>query len=333
MSSRGVVIGWNVGRVGPHAWYIPRLDPLLLRQCALYFDIIDYPILKGRDADIEPDVDALRSVGKLIRSEVPIPRGTAGQFLNNYLLGQITALGTHNAEEPGQWSFAQPGSQLIADSQTPRAPTLIVELYQALPIPAETARMEDILAFRARRQDELGRFRLAIDETYQHVIGSGDIPHAKTQAVDRLTQSLVDIHRVMAEGRLGRVQATTSLAFNLWDMIDKAAKGAIAAAAIGVPLALGAAVGTVASAIRFNVALAPRVPDLPAELKDFAYVFHAGTELARSGQVTTRRSLPAIVDTSEQLVIDEMLLLVAEEAGRRADLVRRAVKRSPATRS
>ncbi|HIF9467180.1 TPA: DUF6236 family protein [Photobacterium damselae] len=105
------------------------------------------------------------------------------------------------SQNKGCWSKGQIASQLMSfDTQDKQA--VEFNLYNLLPIPSIETPLEDILEFKLRRYDELLAFRVYLDDFYQSIINSADIPRAYNTEMTRLELSLIDLNRTMQASKI-----------------------------------------------------------------------------------------------------------------------------------
>ncbi|MFT5033285.1 MAG: hypothetical protein ACI9OO_001217 [Bacteroidia bacterium] len=62
--------------------------------------------------------------------------------------------------------------------------------------------LNDILEFKESHRDELIAFRTYLDELYQKIIASADIPRAKITELQRLETAIKDVNRVLNESKI-----------------------------------------------------------------------------------------------------------------------------------
>ena len=279
--TRGVIITSKFTMEGTTLHIEGGFDPVSLRQYLLYWDKIDWPdnniISIGGDSDSE--MQFLQSAGVLERTIINF-----GSFSGNVgyamLDMQVAALEARNRASPGAWSLAQ-NSLLLASTGngTVNTRAIEVELYSALPVPTADIPFEDILEFKKRRADELHRFRNSMDELYLYVANAADIPRAKLQVISQLHSSLQDLNSVFDETFRSRLLGSLKVELNLPNLVTGALGGAWAASEINMPLQFGAAVGTVLSAIKFDMTQIQRAKAIPDSLRDYAYLHHITREL------------------------------------------------------
>jgi hypothetical protein len=193
---------------------------------------------------------------------------------------QFNTLMLKNIVEPGCWSLGQDSMTLITPATgTVDTRCIEVELYSAIPVPTPDVPFEDILDFKRRRNGELKSFRSAMDALYQEVIGAADIPRAKLQAIARLESAVQELNAVFRENFTRRFLSSLKVELNVSNIAMGAAGGSAAASKFGLPLELGAAVGAIGAAVRFDLPYMRKGINIPDRLKDYAYLIHVEREL------------------------------------------------------
>ncbi len=252
------------------------IEPEHLRHYLLYWDRIEYPNNNFIHIGSSPDVQSLIDAGVLQRTNISLP-SFSGNIGTAYVLCQAIAARQLNEAEPGKWTIAQSGPRFyLPDEISSPARSLEVELYNALPSPGADVSLEDILSFKERYRDELIAFRAYIDELYLEISKSGDIPRAKTIAIQRIEKSINDVDRAADQSWTSKLVSGFKVELNLPTILEKAVAGAGMAAMADLPLALGVALGAASAVIKVELGLAPRVGGAP---KDFAYLCHIKKEL------------------------------------------------------
>ncbi|WP_318444548.1 DUF6236 family protein [Photobacterium leiognathi] len=105
------------------------------------------------------------------------------------------------SKNKGCWSKGQVASELMSfDAEDKQS--LEFNLYNLLPVPSVDTPLGDILEFKTRRYDELLAFRIYLDELYQSIISSADIPRAYNTEMTKLELSLRDLNRTMKESKI-----------------------------------------------------------------------------------------------------------------------------------
>jgi hypothetical protein len=304
---RGVILGprlEDMSKRGLATTVYP--DPMLLRQCVLYWDMIDWPRYT-MTGELPAEAKHLQDEGILISTtfEQPLLRADekprAGDVvmwtvnprtqqesdrrvgrLEHYVIPQALAFKKNNADGSGLWSLAQPNPDLVLPtSQTDR--TIEVELYRAVPVPSAATPIEEVLDLKRRRNSEMLAYRAAIDEIYQKVISSGDIPHAKTMEIEKLQKSVIELHRVMRAEKMPRSLASVKIALNPVDLggvIQKLSVGALAALTFDFnTMAAAAAISLADALFRLKITGVRTLSQIPPELSAYAYLATIETEL------------------------------------------------------
>lgn len=279
MDKRGIIITSPFTFDGTTLSLGSGIDPVSLRHYLLYWDTMDWPdnnvISFGSGG---ADIELLQSVGVLDRTKVQftIFDGNIGYAM---LWSQLATLQKRNKEQPGCWSLAQQ-SQVLASSpkDTSETRTIEIELYSAVPVPSADVPFEMILDFKQKRHAELLNFRSVMDELYQEVAKAADIPRAKLHAITQL-EAVQDLHAVFGESFTQRLISSLRVELNLPNIAMVATGGAVAATSFGLPLSIGAAVGAIAAAVKFDFRVIRKSGYIPDQLRDYAYLHYIEKEL------------------------------------------------------
>jgi hypothetical protein len=280
MDKRGIVITTPFTFDGTTLSVGSAIDPVSLRHYLLYWDLLDWPDNNIISFDSGgADIECLQSLGVLDRTRVQFTSfdGNIGYAI---LWMQLAAFQKRNNEQPGCWSLAQQ-SQVLASSpkNTFETRTIEVDLCSAVPVPTADISFEDILQFKEKRHAELLCFRSVMDDLYQEVARAADIPRAKLQAVSQVEKAMQELHAVFGESFARRLISSLKVELNIPNIAVVAAGGAAAATTFGFPLALGAAVGAVAAAVKFEFKVIRKAENIPDQLKDYAYLHHIEKDL------------------------------------------------------
>lgn len=259
------------------------IDPIKLRQYILYWDKIDYPSNNLFYIPLTPDEQFLKDAGLLKRSGINISfNGSMSINPEIFINTQLAAFNYNNKEKGEIWSIAQPTKEVILprkDSIETRS--IQVELFNCLPVPTSNVNLEDILNFKERRHDELKEFRWLLDSMYEEIINSADKDLTKNKCIEKLQQKIIEINRVMDESKIKRCLRSMKAEINVGEIIVAGAKigfGTMVGGAIG-KTAEGALLGLAASSINISKEISLIPKDIPENLKDYAYLFHAHKEL------------------------------------------------------
>ncbi|MVF14926.1 hypothetical protein FT643_22590 [Ketobacter sp. MCCC 1A13808] len=204
MSKKGIVLS-PLFEVLPNGGlkYIGEPPPLELRKYLMYWDEIDYPS-NGLINIYSPNMDYLETTNSLKRTRVGFSSGLISDDGEYFIEAQEAALRLNQEKEPGSWSLAQMSAE-PQYSQGNIGVSVDFELYGMLPVPSEDTPLSDILEFKEKRRDELIAFRVYLDDIYQKIIGSADIPRSRNSEVTKLENALKDLDRALNEGKIKRV--------------------------------------------------------------------------------------------------------------------------------
>jgi hypothetical protein len=210
---RGIVIS-------PDFYFLPdgnvffesAVDQYELRKYLLYWDKIEVPLTKMVRFECR-DFDFLMDTGILQRTPCSLYNVSLMGFRDSYKMTLQREAGIeilHGHEhvfhqlcniEPGVWSKAQMSNSLMSKNEVERE-CIEIELYNSIPIPNVETPLNDILEFKLKRKDELIAFRIHLDDLYQKIISSADIPRAKITELERLEAAIKDVYKVLNESSI-----------------------------------------------------------------------------------------------------------------------------------
>jgi hypothetical protein len=309
---RGVVIGsaWRcvhavsqvIPGASPEHWprmpsqdhYAPDFSPIwpLVRRALLYFDRMVWPsndlveqgsvlhedylqrkgVLRRELIRLNPPPEAVQLL-KAIRDSGALI-GDRGLVFASLAQAHVKIFGDLERAEPGRWSFATLGRGLdLPQDNLARLRGVEINLYDALPVPADGVPYEDILEFKEKRRDALIQLREYTDSLYAKIASSADIPKVKNAEIEKLERSLADVQRLMNENRFPYIRVSVGISLSLKDLME-AAKSVIAAHVAGGTTSVKLAVGA-ASLITFE----PKIVESPVKRAGpLAYVYDTARE-------------------------------------------------------
>tara|TARA_R110002167_G_scaffold57840_8_gene163894 strand:- start:127860 stop:128765 length:906 start_codon:yes stop_codon:yes gene_type:complete len=106
-----------------------------------------------------------------------------------------------STRDAGVWSKAQMSSTIVTSNPVNKT-GVELELYNLLPVPSVGTDLNDVLEFKSKRHDELLAFRIYLDDLYQSIINSADIPRAYNTEMNRLELALRNLNRTMNESKI-----------------------------------------------------------------------------------------------------------------------------------
>lgn len=288
MPTRGIVLKHN-------------MNDASIRRYAIYWDKIDLPSTNLFSSGLTKDEQFLEKAGVLTRTNVlfqdntfdltPIGEGKAEapNYARKCRAIPFIAFEIHEKAESGTWSVAQEGRTLAVPKEyAVHQRAIEVELCNALPEPDSNVPLEKVLEFKMKRNSELSALRGELDDMYQSILASADFPRARVTAISRIEMAVSNVSRAMGESFLTRQMRSMKVEVGLKDVVVTAAAGAatgeVLAKTFGLPLevsVVGGAIGGVVAvlgSIKF-VASSKRMLNLPADARNFAYLYHAMKEV------------------------------------------------------
>lgn len=254
-SERGLVIAppaWSDGATTSTS--LLDANPQDLRFYLLYWDRVDLP--NSTDIISEkkymtpymggPESNFLHQIGFIQHSDVSAGyRPMVDKVVNDYL----SVFHGLDKRDPGQWSVGtNHASQSIRQDLLIPDRGLLVELYQAIPVPDREVPFDDILKYKENRRSELLAYRSHLEGLYEAIIQSPDRPLSKTRALDELDHALKNVIRTGTEMgwkfRLSGFEAKLDLV----DVVPGAIAGAAVLAA-GLPATQALLAGLISSVV------------------------------------------------------------------------------------
>ena len=253
------------------------IDPLKLRQYLLYWDRIDFPTNNIIHCTSN-DIDYLESLNLLQRTKYNCSCNGIINMEELFLNAQIQALNNNNLNKNERWTLGQGNlNLLLPKDEVERKNTLILDLYNSLPIPATDVPLDDIINFKEKRRDELMEFRNSMDKIYLSIINSGDIDISKSVAIKDLEKKIIAINKVMNESKIKKLLGSVKVNIDINSLI-MGGPGYIIGKETGNSIML-ASLGLAASSIKLRIDKQLIPKHIPDNLSDFAYLYYSQKEL------------------------------------------------------
>ncbi|AZD34676.1 hypothetical protein C4K22_1923 [Pseudomonas chlororaphis subsp. aurantiaca] len=189
-----------------------HIDPIELRFSLLFWDKLAWPHNNFVNMKGNGDTDHLAKCGILTRPQYDV-RGDMGTAIAK---GYIDTYSQLENKEPGQWAMAQSERGLLL-SQNVLDPEkgAILELQRAIPIPSFDVALDDILEFKARRQDELLLFRHHLENLVLEIKNSENSAQALNKTLADLDIVCSDLLKVSKEYQLPFHISNLNTSFNI----------------------------------------------------------------------------------------------------------------------
>lgn len=247
-TERGLVISPPVKLESGHFYLRSSdLDPLQLRANLLLWDRLAFPDNNFISLGEGPDSKFLMAEGILFRPQARISGG--GDAATAFLKAHLASFSFLDRKEPGRWSLARGEDSIsFAEEQMETQRGLLLQFYDAIPIPDREVPIEAVLEFRTRRRAELLSLRHHIDEIYLEVLGAPDKDLAEISALAAFDRSLSDHIKASQEAPFRMRLSGLDIKFD-WKAVGVGVASHTALVAAGLPLAsaLLAAVGMTAA--------------------------------------------------------------------------------------
>lgn len=270
---RGIVLDSAEYEVTPGGFHMVNagVSSEKLRFYLLYFDLIERPSNNFFTVGLSQDEEFLLSCGVFSNTQVMFQNT---RDLTQCMIDTHQSAYNHKRKTPGQfWSLGRSGAVFPDASDGVESIELIeMSLYQALPAPTEDVPLSEILEFKEKRRDELLALRAHLDEIYESVSTSGDIPRANSAALFRLSSSIKDLQKVVDPSFSSRLLSGLKVQIDVQQIAIFGLAGVGAASGLGLPVAIGAAIGAAASAVKFEIGHGKKTAGTPESLRDFSYL-------------------------------------------------------------
>jgi hypothetical protein len=241
-------------REQPLVWRAAEgFDPELLRFWLLFWDEIGFPAWSDDVLVLGGDQQELLNNGFLLQINLSQPDIDGSPIWNEFadmddrLFSemQMCAFRKLNGKDSGSWSIA-----LDAKKDHPQSSrdgrSILVRLYDALPIPSSKVSFEEVIDFRERRQPELLALRHHLEGLYQRILSAGDGELAIQTEREQLEMAIADYVRTINERRFEIKWANLEAQLK-WEFNPSLAAVAVAAGFLLQGPALAAIAGAAAA--------------------------------------------------------------------------------------
>ena len=237
----------------------PHLDVQDLRSSLLYWDRLSWPKNPIIGSPPNNDEKFLRDEGVLIRPKTEIKGG--GQITDIFQTFSIALLQHYEKTLPGIWSIGNStNSILVNEGAKATLDGTLLQLYNAIPVPAANVPLNEILEFKQKRHAELLSLRAHFKSLVTEIQGSADSVDAlnsKLAEVDHACANLISVTREwQVPVKLSSINA--SLNFNIGKGFESAAKAWTAAGDLGLGQT-GAVLAAVAAGIQSQIKISPDI--------------------------------------------------------------------------
>lgn len=260
-----------------------HLDPQDLRSSLMYWDRLSWPQSNVIESPTYGDIEYLKSAGVLERPQI----GFVGQadFAEVVLGLQNAALLNYEKSAPGVWALSEGENSVRNKATTAVEPGTLIQLLNAVPVPAADMPLAEILSFKAKRRDELLAFREHFEGMVAMVTAHPYPDEELHKAVNEVDQACSDLVKTTREWQFPFKLSSTEASINF--DITKAINAARSAyvAINQTPLALSftstvlAASGAAAlSQVKFNQGFSYR--GLKRPRSPYRYAYHVQRDLS-----------------------------------------------------
>ncbi|MEX5582467.1 DUF6236 family protein [Pseudomonas lurida] len=253
----------------------PQLRGQELRAALLYWDRIALPLNNIIRIEPSKDVKYLEAAGILHLPEVKV-EGDMNEGLRR-ISGEV--LKYYEDRQPGAWSLGSgENSILIMDGLAEKDEGTLIQLYNAIPIPAEDVPLNEVLEFKQRRRPELLALRNHLDNLATEINSSSDSSEQLKGALHNIDSTCSDLAKVCREWQTPFYMSNLKISLNF--NIAKAIKdgSAVWNAFESYQLGLTAKVaGATFAAVQSQIEFKPdiRLRSIKRPVSPFRYIYEA----------------------------------------------------------
>lgn len=251
------------------------LDPQELRFSLLFWDRLSWPTGQNQ-LGTDPNATYLEECGVLERPHYNIGGPIGLSILN----GQIAAYQDAENKAPGAWAMAQGDNSLMIKGGIGEiGKGALIELSRAIPIPAASVHLNDILEFKERRRDQLMRFRFHLEALADDVANSPDRSEQLELHLKDINSACADLMALGKEWQCPIHVSTFKTSLNLKpSLVGKVAGAWEFGSKLGLEFATVAAAATgIYHGVKIDTDLGIRSPKRP--ISPYRYAYHIHTEL------------------------------------------------------
>ncbi|SMX32271.1 DUF6236 family protein [Actibacterium lipolyticum] len=230
-AGRGLVISNPVSVAGDSLTTKGMMDPTELRRAVLFWDRIAYPknnLAEGGES--HPDIKFLVKEKMLTLSPGKVTKNanTLGHLIAE---GHIKTFLKRESGEPGLWCMSEgPYSMLLKDQHFSVGKGVLMELYRAIPIPTEDAKLDDVLEFKRKRSDEVRLLSYEIDQMFHKIAAADNKAAALELHKNEIEKRCANVMKVAKEAKLPFKLSDWKINFSVksesGNMIDDGSLGA-----------------------------------------------------------------------------------------------------------
>lgn len=276
---KGLIIpsGSGIDESGRRSTFGGNIDPGIVRFWVTFWDEFICPQNNFVAAGLSPDLQYLSNLGLLEQPKVSFSgEVSSGNLALPFIQAQEITYHRKAHDEPGKWSMASTEGCISSPVVKNHRPCLIFEIINGVQLPDKSVPIDDILNFKSKRSAECDAFHSSIEDIYQKIKSSSDIPRAKTHEIMKFEQSLSDLNSVLEQSFVKRRLSNTKLVLDK-NLLNSAALGigsASLAPQINMPmLDIGVFVACVSFSIGGLLSSRPTTPG------PFTYVTSIRTKL------------------------------------------------------
>ena len=227
-----------------------------LRYYILYWDKV---VIPGNNLVYMavPEEKELIACNAIERPRVQFQGAYQGNQVTDAILGCQALVAKKLVQDRSvDWVLHQVGDSLVLPpNYMSQRDTICVALVNVLPVPSEEVPVQEILAFKQKRKDELVELHESIDKLYLEVLNSPDERLATSKAVHKFQSAIHKVEKTSHERfkKTRKYDFSAELNLNGKDIIAGASAGAlIGFFGGGFTIPIAAALGAVVPMIKIN---------------------------------------------------------------------------------
>lgn len=225
---RGLILSPPVSIRGESISTVGELDAQDLRYALTYWDRLALPENNLIGISTPPEAQYLEHCGVLRRPRVSFSGQASGAFA--IYETQVLALALYEQEDEGAWSIHEGINSVKRDGVEATQDGTLIQLLSAVPVPGPDVPLAEILEFKAKRRDELLRFREYFDQLSANISSANIMELELAKTLKEIDDSCANLLKVTREWQFP-VKLTDTKAYLNFDIAKAFESGGKAYAA------------------------------------------------------------------------------------------------------
>ena len=242
---RGLVVSNPIRRDGTGVYIESTdLDPQLLRQNLLFWDVLDFPSDNHMHMGTHGEVQLLIDQGIIVRSAYKGYFKGDHAEVKSWIFNDL--LETRISESPGRWAASTgPNSFQITPSKLIKDRGTVFSLINSIPIPTDKTEISEILEFKRANYNQLTDLRIRIEELYQEILRGSDEEQALLTQHEKLKRDIEKYDKSLSKAGIASVLGSIASNYNLL----APSTGALTSYLANADPLLGAAIGATSALV------------------------------------------------------------------------------------